>query len=581
MKTTLGQTVTAAISRFSRVRIRGAGLGPAFVAVAVLFAATAGASSSPGAPLRAHARGRRHTFLVPTTSTEVGCASDSALCLGGGRFQIQAMWKTADGTSGSGHPVALTSDSGYFWFFDPSNVELAVKALNGCGVNGHYWVFAGGLTNVEVTLTATDTATGETRTYANVQGSAFRPIVDTVAFGSCSVGAASLTDANPEEPPVEASPTAPVRAPLAVRSFATEGCATSDTVLCVNGRFQVEASWSTPSGASGPAYAVPLTAESGYFWFFQPSNVELIVKSLNACSLDQGNWFFAAGMTDVGVELRVTDTETGESRTYSNPLGIPYLPIQDTGAFSFCPTPTPTPTSADSHTHAHPDSHSAPELHAHADPDRDCDPHPDLHALSDSHPLIHANPHSPRDRCKSPHRELPRVAIPSFPLPDLLQLGLLALSDSRPRRRHGDVGMVQRHSLDDVGRRLVGLGSAKRTVPLHPHLRARRDVSLPMQRRSHGVQAGLRPAPWLDLCVIQRPRGGCRRRRSVAGVDGPEAPNRTRTFESAKSSPKTRGPAASTPREGNDDPGNGVANDGRRGPALAGACHIFLPAESS
>ena len=59
-----------------------------------------------GAPLRAHARGRRHTFLVPTTSTEVGCASDSALCLGGGRFQIQAMWKTADGTSGSGHPVA-------------------------------------------------------------------------------------------------------------------------------------------------------------------------------------------------------------------------------------------------------------------------------------------------------------------------------------------------------------------------------------------------------------------------------------------------------------------------------------------
>ena len=344
MKTTLGLLKTAISTRLLRLRIRGAGLGPALVAFAVLVSATAGANGSPGVPLRAHASARRHTFFVPPTNMEAGCSSDSALCLGDGRFQIQAAWKTADGASGSGHPVALTSDSGYFWFFDPSNVELAVKALNGCGVNGHYWVFAGGLTNVEVTLTALDTATGEIRTYANVQGSAFQAIVDTVAFGSCSVGAAALTGANPEEPPVEASSTALIRAPVALRSLAAEGCATGDTVLCVNGRFQVEASWSTPSGASGPAHAVPLTSESAYFWFFQPSNVELIVKSLNACSLDQGNWFFAAGMTDVGVELRVTDTETGEVRTYINPLGIPYLPIQDTGAFSFCPTPTPTPT---------------------------------------------------------------------------------------------------------------------------------------------------------------------------------------------------------------------------------------------
>ena len=378
----------------------------------------------------------------------------------------------------------LTSDSGYFWFFDPSNVELAVKALNGCGVNGHYWVFAGGLTNIEVTLTATDTATGETRTYANVQGSAFRPIVDTVAFGSCSVGAASLTDANPEEPPVEASPMAPRPGPLAVRSFATEGCATSDTVLCVNGRFQVEASWSTPSGASGPAYAVPLTAESGYFWFFQPSNVELIVKSLNACSLDQGNWFFAAGMTDVGVELRVTDTETGENRTYSNPLGIPYLPIQDTGAFSFCPTPTQTP---------HPPTRTFTPTRTRT-PRPSYTPTPTPTATATGTPTF--TPSRTLTPSSTPQITSPRVAARGAPHPSApsstttrssrpLRLG------PRPRRRHGDVGMVQRRDpLDDVGRRLVGLGSAKRTVPLHPHLRARRDVSLPMQRRSHGVQAG-------------------------------------------------------------------------------------------
>ena len=33
--------------------------------------------------------------------------------------------------------VGLTSDSGYFYFFDPANIELVIKVLNGCGLNGH------------------------------------------------------------------------------------------------------------------------------------------------------------------------------------------------------------------------------------------------------------------------------------------------------------------------------------------------------------------------------------------------------------------------------------------------------------
>jgi len=57
--------------------------------------------------------------------------------------------------------------------------------LDGCGANGHYWVFAGGLTNVGVTLRIADTRTGQTRTYSNPLGTAFRPIQDTGAFASC------------------------------------------------------------------------------------------------------------------------------------------------------------------------------------------------------------------------------------------------------------------------------------------------------------------------------------------------------------------------------------------------------------
>jgi hypothetical protein len=47
-----------------------------------------------------------------------------------------------------------------------------------------YWTFAGGLTNVNVILTVTDTQTGTIQTHANPQGTPFQPIQDTNAFPS-------------------------------------------------------------------------------------------------------------------------------------------------------------------------------------------------------------------------------------------------------------------------------------------------------------------------------------------------------------------------------------------------------------
>jgi photosystem II stability/assembly factor-like uncharacterized protein len=106
------------------------------------------------------------------------------LCLDGGRFRVRATWTSSDGTSGPGHAATLTGDTGDFWFFDSSNVELIVKVLEGCSTNAHRWVFASGLTNVLVTLTVTDIVTGTTKVYTNPQGTAFAPIQDTSAF-SC------------------------------------------------------------------------------------------------------------------------------------------------------------------------------------------------------------------------------------------------------------------------------------------------------------------------------------------------------------------------------------------------------------
>jgi CSLREA domain-containing protein len=107
-----------------------------------------------------------------------------ALCLNKSRFQVQVSWTTATG-NGSGQAVQLTDDSGFFTFFDPSNVELTVKVLNGCNLGGHYWVFMSGLTNVGVTVTVTDTKTGAVKTYNNPLNRTFVPVLDTSAFATC------------------------------------------------------------------------------------------------------------------------------------------------------------------------------------------------------------------------------------------------------------------------------------------------------------------------------------------------------------------------------------------------------------
>ena len=119
--------------------------------------------------------------------TSACVAGGGTLCLSNGRFSVTATFQApGSGPGGIAQGVTLTPDSGYFWFFDAGNVEVTVKVLNGCGINNKYWVYAAGMTNVNVVLTATDTVTGQTKTYTNPQGRTFRSILDSSAFATCS-----------------------------------------------------------------------------------------------------------------------------------------------------------------------------------------------------------------------------------------------------------------------------------------------------------------------------------------------------------------------------------------------------------
>lgn len=265
---------------------------------------------------------------VQATAVPTSCAPDAhSLCLNGGRYRVEADWRKPDGERGRARAVSLTGASGYFWFFDPTNVEILTKVLDGCGVNDHTWSFSAGLTNLEVDLFVQDTLTGLGKHYNNAAGTSFPTILDTEAI--------ACTAAPPPAPLVAHPPIAsPDRA-----SVAKGTCVDTPTTLCLDGgRFAVEASWALANGSTGPAFAAPLTDNTGTFWFFREDNVELVVKVLDACSLAAAPryWVFAGGTTNVGVELRVLDTVTGVERRYQREAGAPFNPILDTDAFATC-----------------------------------------------------------------------------------------------------------------------------------------------------------------------------------------------------------------------------------------------------
>jgi hypothetical protein len=131
------------------------------------------------------------TSIVVTTSNlsyslQVGvlAAAPTSLFLGNGRFRVDVRWTTSSG-AGDGMPVPLTADTGYFWFFNSSNIEMVVKVLDACAVNQYFWVYAGGLTDQGVTFTVTDTQKGISKTYSNTLGQKWVTITDSSALASC------------------------------------------------------------------------------------------------------------------------------------------------------------------------------------------------------------------------------------------------------------------------------------------------------------------------------------------------------------------------------------------------------------
>jgi CHRD domain len=118
-----------------------------------------------------------------------------------------------------------------------------------------------------------------------------------------------------------------------------DGCFDGPVGLCLGDkkRFQITARWTDFDGNSGSAVAVPLTSDSGTFYFFSADNTELLVKVIDGCNFNDRYWVFLSGLTNVEVELTVEDTWTGTTAEYDNALGQTFEPRLDIEAFATCP----------------------------------------------------------------------------------------------------------------------------------------------------------------------------------------------------------------------------------------------------
>lgn len=109
----------------------------------------------------------------------------SEILLREGRFLVTLAWETKQGAKGEAFPVFTSADSTLLQFFARDNWEMVVKVLDGCGFNGHFWVYYGGPTDVGFELVVTDLLTGTSKTYENTVGTAAPAGRDIEAFATC------------------------------------------------------------------------------------------------------------------------------------------------------------------------------------------------------------------------------------------------------------------------------------------------------------------------------------------------------------------------------------------------------------
>ena len=235
---------------------------------------------------------------------------------------LRSRWsgRTSRGTRAPDRRSRLTADTGYFWFFTNTNVELVVKVLD---------------------------AAAHQRPLLGVLRRSFERRVHDHGDRHGDLGRRGRTRTPPESSPAPGTPGLFSRrrmpavaasgraasAELGLRRAGSPGgavlrestaAAASPTRLASAWRpaaFAWRSTGRTSRARPAGGRRIGLTADTGYFWFFNSANVELVVKVLDARGVNGQFWVFYGALSNVEYEIVVIDTATGESRRYKNPSG--------------------------------------------------------------------------------------------------------------------------------------------------------------------------------------------------------------------------------------------------------------------
>lgn len=105
-------------------------------------------------------------------------------------------------------------------------------------------------------------------------------------------------------------------------------CTPSATTVCLVGnRFQVTMTFNGQT-----MKANQFTPNTGLFYVSDSTNIEILLKMLDACSFTPYFWLFSGGTTDQSISITAIDTKTGRVKTYGS-SGGPFKTITATDAF--------------------------------------------------------------------------------------------------------------------------------------------------------------------------------------------------------------------------------------------------------
>jgi hypothetical protein len=281
---------------------------------------TSGCATSPPrfCPSDPITRAQMSVFLSSGFGVLQNCPSSSdSLCLQN-RFRVRATWfNSQNNTTGINQTKTFSTESGFFYFTDPTNMEIGVKVLDARSINGHWWTFHGSLTSLQYDLTVTDTFASQSKTYIKPTSS-FCGEADTGTFGAFPMELMDLKEDN-----VTSSDESQIDVPTA-----PSACTPSATSVCLlNNQFRVQV---MRGGVAQPATG--LTDKTGVFTFFSAGNAEVAVKVLDGRPVNGHYWVFFGSLTSLtDYQVVVTNTANNQVKTYTSPG--PDCGLADTSAF--------------------------------------------------------------------------------------------------------------------------------------------------------------------------------------------------------------------------------------------------------